>query len=271
MRRLLFALLGVVATALPAADTPRSARAEEVALFKDAMKHGDQDTEHWAYTETTIIKDKKGQVRNETVVRFDPSKPYAEQFMPLKIDGKPPTEGQLRKYRKEGEKRGKQLVHDAEAKAHQPDNHEAQLTIDEGKVVLDLDHPLVVQDEAGRTTFEVQLRAEKGSDLPVEKFQILVQVGKQTRLIERAVFRIREAFRVMLVAKIKAGEASIDFTVVDPNFSPVITSITGNVGASLLFIPVNATLTNHRTDWQRVKAFDERFSVRLAPLQTLGF
>ena len=76
---------------------------------------------------------------------------------------------------------------------------------------------------------------------------------------------------MMLVAKIKAGEASIDFTVIDPNFSPVITSITGNVGASFLFIPVNATLTNHRTDWQRVKAFDERFSVRLAPLQTLGF
>ena len=81
MRRFLFVLtlLGA-ATARCAETSPRPATAQEVALLKDAMKNTDQDTEHWAYTETTAVQDKKGRVRNGTVVRFDPSKPYDERF-----------------------------------------------------------------------------------------------------------------------------------------------------------------------------------------------
>jgi len=272
MRLFLLTCLGLFAAAsgLAAAD-PRPATAEEVALFKEAMKNSDQDKEHWAYTETTVIKDKREKVREETVVRFDPSKPYAEQYTPLKIEGQPPTEKQLKKYRKQGEQRGKKLVQDAAAKAGKPEDKAPQLIINDSKATLDFDHPLVVQDGADRITFELPLLAAKGSDIPVDKFEIRVQVGKPARQVERAMFRIRESFRLKVVAKIKSGEASAEFTVVDPNFGPVITSITGNIGASLLFIPVQATLSNTRTDWQRVKAFDERFSVKLAPLQVLGF
>ena len=40
---------------------------------------------------------------------------------------------------------------------------------------------------------------------------------------------------------------------------------------AILLIPLNATITCERADVRRVKAYDERFSVTLAPLQTLGF
>ena len=55
----------------------------------------------------------------------------------------------------------------------------------------------------------------------------------------------------------------------DPAYPPVISSITGNLGLSILFIPVDATFANTRTEWKRVKAYDERFSVKLGPMQFL--
>lgn len=274
MRRFFAVLLlfaTVVASAFAAQPAARAASAEEVALLKDAMKGSAQDTEHWAYTETMIIRDKKGMIHDENVVRFDPSKPYAEQYTPLKIDGKPPTERQLRKYRKEGEKRGKKLHKEAEARAKKNPNDPPQLSIDDEKAVLDLEHSLVTKEENGRITLEIPLRAEKGSEFPIERFEILVQVDKSSRQVERVWFRIKESFRMALVAKIKKGEATIDFTVVDPNFGPVMTSLAGDFGVSFFFIPFNATVSNTRTEWQRVQAYDERFSVKMAPLQLLGF
>ena len=110
MRFFLSLILATAAAALPAEEL-RPATPDEVKLFKDAIKNTQQDTEHWAYTETTIKQigiSKKPE--GETIVRFDPSKPWAEQYTPLKIEGKVPTEKQLRQYRERGEKRGKAIM-----------------------------------------------------------------------------------------------------------------------------------------------------------------
>ena len=271
MRRVLLICLGLyaAATAFAAADL-RPATPDEVALFKDAMKNSSQDTEHWAYTETTTVRtnQEKDDPREETVVRFDPSKPYAEQFTPLKIGGKPPSERELKKYRKKGEERGKKLMRRAEK--GDAEKREPRLTINNSKARLDLEHPQVAAETADRITFEVPLISEKG-DIPVEKFQIRAEVDRSARQIRRAHFLIREAFRMKLVAKIKSGEATLDFAVMDPEFGPVITTMVGNFGASFLFIPVKGTFTNNRTEWKRVKAFDEGFNVKLGPLQFPGF
>jgi hypothetical protein len=266
MRRFLFACLGLMAAASQAATDPRPATPEEIALFKQAMANSAQDTEHWAYTETRILRDKKGKVRDELVVRFDPSRPYEEQYTPIRIDGKEPSEKQKKKYRKQGEDRKrKREKRAAAAKSEGPQFH-----LDDAKAKLGIDQPLVVADEAGRITFEVPLISEE-KDIPVEKFEILVHVRKEKPLVERAVFRLRESFRLTLVAKIRSGEASVDFTEIDPQFAPVVTNISGNFGVSLLFIPFDGTVTNTRADLKRVKAFDERFSVRLGPLEMLDF
>jgi len=267
----LLAFAVVVASAVAVEPVLRPASPAEIALLKEAMKDSAQDTEHWAYTETTIIRDKKGTMRDESVVRFDPSKPYAEQYTPLKIDGQPPTERQLKKYRKEGEKRGRQLRKAAESQEKRNPEDPPHLSINDDKAVLDLARSSVVQEEADRMTLEIPLRAEKGSAFPVEKFEILVQVGKSSRQVERVWFRVKESFRLALVAKVRKGEAMIDFTRVDPNFGPVMTSLTGDFGVSFFFIPFNATVSNTHTEWRRVQAYDERFSVKMAPLQLLGF
>jgi hypothetical protein len=271
MRRLLFPLvLLVAAVGLRAEeDPPRPASADEIALFREALKNSQQDVEHWAYTETTVIHASKGRARGETVVRFDPSKPYAEQFTPLKVDGKPPSEKQLKEYRKRGEKRGEKVARAAEA-VRNPGGQPPQMRIGRDRVTFDPEHPLFVHQEGDRITFEVPVQGRQ-KDLPVEKLQFLVVVNQPARLVESATLRVRESFRVKLVAKVKAGEARLVFTVVDPKFGPVLTAMTGNFGLSVFFVPLNATISNTRTDWQRVKAYDERLQVKLGPLQLLDF
>lgn len=272
MRYLLFALTLLGAAAgLRAEDQPRPPTAAELALFKDAMQNSAQDTEHWAYTESTLMKVSKGQQKGETVVRFDPSKPYAEQLTPLLIEGKPPSEKQLKDYRRRGERRGERVARAAEA-ARDPTRPppQPQLRVSGRNMTLDLEHPLVGQVGATRVAYEVPLKGNN-KDIPVDKFEILVLVSRQSRLVEHVTLRLRESFRVKLIAKVKAGEALMEFTVVDPKFAPVITSMTGNLSGSLMFIPVNATYTRTRAEWQRVKSFDERLKVRLGPLQFPDF
>ena len=265
---LLLAVLAIVPV-LRADAGARPATPEEVVLFKEAMKNSSQDTEHWAYTETTTVRVNQGEPEVDTVVRFDPSKPYAEQFTPLQIGGKPPSEKELKKYRKKGEERGRKLARKTEQRAS-AESKEPQIMINDSKAKLDLEHPVVVAEDPARITFQVPLVASKGG-LPVEKFEIRAEVDRAARQIKHAYFNIRGAFRMKLIAKIKSGEASMDFTVVDPEFTPVITKMTGEFAASFMLIPVKATFTNTRAEWKRVKAFDEGFNVKLAPLQFPGF
>ncbi|MSU47139.1 MAG: hypothetical protein EXS42_08475 [Lacunisphaera sp.] len=151
-----------------------------------------------------------------------------------------------------------------------PGSQPPQLRVSGQNLTLDLEHPRVGYVQESRIAFEVPLQGNR-RDIPVDKFQILVLVGKETRLVENVTLRLRESFRVKLVAKVEAGEARMDFTVVDPKFAPMITAMTGNFNVSVLFIPVDATFTRTRTDWQRVKSFDERLKVKLGPLQFLDF
>jgi hypothetical protein len=270
MRRL-FLSLTILAT-LPglvrAGDAPQPATTDEAALFQEAVQSSKQDTEHWAYTETTVVKASKGGPNGETVVRFDPSKPYAEQFTPLKVEGQPPTERQLKKYRERGERRGERVARAAAATT--PGSAPPSLHIGGTRVSLDVQHPQVVEAGETQVIFEVPLLGAN-NDIPVDKFEVRVVVGRASRQVEHVVLRIRESFRVKLVAKVKAGEVHIDFAVTDPKFGPVPTSITGDIAVSLLFIPVSAEFNNTRTDWKRVKSYNERLQVKLGPLEVLDF
>ena len=237
----------------------------ELALFREALKNAEQDQDHWAYTETVVIRDKDGKIEDETILRYDPSKPDEEQYTPLKIDGKEPTERQLRKYREKGIDRGKAAARRAKdgGKAKKDDDIN-------GSLRLDLDHPLVRETSETQVSYEIPLEGKK-SPVPAEKVKIVAEVDRSTRRLARARMQVLDSFRVKAIAKVKRGDMRAAFTVIDPAFPSVMTHIEGDVGASIPLIPVTASVTCERTDVRRVKAFDERFSVTLAPLQTFGF
>jgi hypothetical protein len=267
MRRFLSCLLAsLLAAHVWAGEVSlRPPTADELALFREALKNAEQDQDHWAYTETVTIRDKRGLMQDETILRYDPSKPYEEQYTPLKIDGKEPTKRQLKKYRQKGLERGKAAARRAKDGAKGKKDGDM-----DGSMRLDVDHPVVREANEARVIYEIPIEGKK-SPVPADKVKIVAEIDRAARRLTYARMRILDSFRVKAIAKVKRGDMRADFTVVDAAFPSVMTHIEGDVGASILLIPVNATVTCERADVRRVKAFDERFSVTLAPLETFGF
>ena len=267
----LFALLLLIATCLRAVDaTPPVTDTAVPPLLLDALTKLSQDFDRWAYTETRVSTDPRGKPKGETIVRFDPSKPYAEQYMPLKIDGQPPTERQVSNYQKRGERRGDRLIRE-EAAGKSPGPDLPRFRFEGDNTAIDLGHATIVSETQTSVTFNVPLRNDGRGTLPVEKLELLARVNKEQRAFENVSLRVREAFRVKLLLKVKGGTANVDFAVVDPKFMPVVTSVAGEGAASILFFQFGGSFELKRTDIRRVKPYSERFGVKIGPLKALDF
>ena len=118
---LLLSIIAVAPARLPAAESepvpavaadpdapplpPGARRATwgEVAIINDSLYKVAESLSRWAYTEHRVVRDGKGRVKSEQVIRFDPSKPFPEQWTPVQINGKPPSSRDESKYRRRGE------------------------------------------------------------------------------------------------------------------------------------------------------------------------
>jgi hypothetical protein len=240
-----------------------SARAEIPPLLQDAVKNLSMDAARWAYTELAVQKDDKGKTKSETLVRFDPSKPYAEQYTPLKIDGKAPTDSQLRKYRRMGEKRGERLD-----KIERDGVSPSRKTLGE---LMDLDRATVAEENAQTVTYEVPLKKEGNDRLPPEKFRVLARVSKELRAFETVSATLRAPLREKLVVKVSEGEGRIEFKTVDPKHPPQLTAVRGSGSGSILFVPIGRRYEMSREDFKRVKPYGDRFDVQIGQLKALDF
>ena len=260
----------VLAVWAQAQAVPAEAEGGIPPLLFDALAKMAQDFDRWAFTETVMTTDEHGVAKPETVVRFDPSRPYAEQYQPLLIKGKPPTERQLKDYRRRGEKRGEKFAKE-EAEGKTPASQLPRFGINGGTASIDLAHATVVAETAEAVTYEVPLRNDGHGTIPVEKFQLMARVNKQGRAFENVALKVRSAFRVKLVVKVKTGEASIDFVRVDPAHHPVPVGISGDATATVLFMKFGGGFDLKRTDFKRVKPYSERFGVKIGPMKALDF
>jgi hypothetical protein len=190
-------------------------------------------------------------VKDETVVRYDPSQPYDVQWTPLKVDGKEPTERQIKKLREEHTKR-----------------RQSRRTLGE---LLDLAQATVVEETAATVTYEVPLVKSDNMRLPPDKFRVTARVNREQQAFENVAVRLREAFRLMMVLKLNAGEGDMDFTSIDPKYAPPITALRANGEGSILFVPVGGNYSSTRTDFKRVTPYSERFKVKLAPMKFLDY
>jgi hypothetical protein len=252
----------VRAAAAPAhapASGPRPATPDEIALLTEALEKTARDMRRWAYTESQLFKDDKGKVKTDTVVRYDPSKPYPEQYTPITINGKPPTASDLEKYRKRGER--------AQKVAENPAS-DRRKSLGE---VLDLPGARVVSTTGSAAVFEVPLKKEGNDRFPPEKFEVLIRVDRVARALENIAVRLKGAFRSKLVLKVKSGEGTLDFASADPKHPPALTAIKGDASASILFFNVGGELALKRTELKHVKPYDERFEVQIGNLRAIDF
>ncbi len=241
------------------------AHAAVPALLQEAIAKLGKDTDRWAYTQTTIQKDDKGKPKSEIVMRFDPSKPYAEQYQVLKIDGKEPSESQVRKYRRMGEKRGER-IDKAEATGVEPPAERKSL----GEL-MDLERATVLTEDDKVVTYEVPLRKEGNSRFPPEKFTVTARINKEQKAFENVSAKLRAPIREKLIVKISSGEGQIDFKTVDPKHPPQFSEIKGTGSGSILFVPVGRTYEMRREDYKRVKPYGDRFDVQIGTLKALDF
>jgi hypothetical protein len=232
-------------------------------LLDDAVQKVARDTDRWAYTQEVVEKDPKGKTINTAVVRFDPSKPYAEQYAPITIDGKAPSAADLKLYRKKGERRGKSA-----AKQEQEGTNRVNKTVGE---LMDMDHAIIAEEDSQSVTYEVPLKKEGNTRFPPEKFRILARVGKASGAFERIEARLREPMRTALIVKIKSGEASLDFSQIDPKFAPTPVAARGVGSYSILMIPGGRDYEVKRSDFKRVKPYGDNFGVEIGPMKAIDF
>jgi hypothetical protein len=199
----------------------------------------------------------------EAVVRFDPSKPYANQFTPLKVDGQLPSPADLRKYRKQGERRGERIA-EAENEGTTP----PRKTLGE---LMDLERATLVEENPDAASFEVPLKKEGNNRLPPEKFRVMARVSKQSGAFESIVAQLRSPMRAEVIVKIKSGVGRLDFVTVDPRFPPALARISGSGAGSIMFVPVGRTYELNRAEFQRVKPFGDKFQVKMGPLKAIDF
>ena len=255
MPRLPIWILAVLTAAVVRADTP--------VLLAQALQKVADDREHWAYTQTATWRDGKDRVLNTTVLRVDPSKPYAEQFVPLSVNGKPPSISEIQKYRALGERHGRALEK-AEDQGQPPPGRSLGDLVELGRAT-------VAAEDAATVTYEVPLRADNNERFPPDKFQVFILVDKQARALKHVSAHLRAPWRKAMVLNVKSGELDVDFSAVDAKHNPAMTAIRGDGRVSVLFVPLGRSYEQVRGDFKHVRPFDERFGVKIGPIKALDF
>ena len=246
------------------ASAARVATAEELRLLNDVLHQTAGDFHRWAYTERRIMRDDKGRVKSDTLLRYDPSKPYAEQWTPLKVDGREPSARDFAKFRRRGEKAAPAQTRDGAA---EPD-HRQRPSLGE---FINVTKSSIAAETPTHLVFEVPLLKNGNERFPPEKFLVLARLRKDRAQLENVSVRLRESFRAKLLVKVKSGEGSLDFDVVDPKHPPTLVAIEGDAVASILFINIGGSMELKRTDFKHVKPFDERFDVQIGTLKAIDF
>lgn len=226
-----------------------------------------KDIDHWAYTETTRALDATGKQTRETVTRYDPSQPYAEQFTIVSHNGKPPTEQQVKGARQRGVARGERL----ERPGGQENDAQPRVILNGSPALADLEHATVVEETAQSVTYAVPMRAEGGKGFPVEKFSTHVRVNKTERAFEHVAIRLSAPVRMKVVAKMHQADFSIDFTTVDPKFSRAGTLFKDHAVISVFFRKREGGHESMRSDFKRVTPYRDRFGVKIGPMRTIDF
>lgn len=208
---------------------------EQRALFADALGKLGADEDRWAYTETSRGLDDK----RMTVVRVDPSRPGAERCTLLKIDGKPPSAADTRRWREEGR-----------------DSSAALGELPPIAQIVELDDVRVASVERTATVFELALRG--GGPFPSEKFSARFRVNDAQRGFEDFSVKLRESLGVATGVKVTEAGLEVRFQTLDPAHppQPVLLKAGGAVRV-LLLVKFGRTFEATRSDFRRVEHYRE--------------
>jgi len=231
-----------------------------------------ENQQRWAYTQTTSSPRADGATAPESVVRTDPSQPYDQQSVPLVINGQPPTEKQRLDWAKQSEKQAQRRLKAVEAQAAPDRDQDFRLRVLNREVRPWLDAATVIAEDDLSVTYDIPLQELGGRDAPrVDDHQLTARVSKTRREFVHVTIRQTKLIQVR-AGKNYDGLTEIDFAAPDPQYPSVPTRLTFTMTNKPLLSPAHViSRRSERKDFKRVIPFDERFNVKLAPLNLLEF
>jgi hypothetical protein len=228
----------------------------------------------WAYTETHFGRGVEGQPSEaRAIFRFDPSRPYTEQFVPVKLNGQPPLEKILKLWQKRGDELAKRRQ-EPEVNGKSPGDRAEGffLQIYNQMVTPLLERAVVLSEDETGTSYDVPMRKVGSPEGELfDAFQLIARVSKSRQQFEHVTIRLRAPLHIV-AGKYSAGLIEIEFGSPDPKFPTVPVKITSQTTNKPLFGKAN---TSHdvaeRTDWKHVTPYDERFGIKIGPLRAIEF
>lgn len=262
MRRpFLLLALGIVSALSLSAAVPEP--------LDEAFQKLARDNGSWAYTEVSVSVDSNGKKSAETIIAFDPSKPFPEQYTPVSISGKPPTENQRGYYRWLGEERERRL----ERQVNSARDELLRLNVSGRWIVVDLEHATATQETDTTLFYDVPLLPDDTSPnaLPADKFRLQARVHKADRVFEQAELSLREPLKIGKLTKLRALSQVFGFARVTEEFSPALATLHSETTGAVLFFGRRQVRDLTRRDFRHVTPYHSRFDVKIGPMRSIDF
>jgi hypothetical protein len=184
--------LSLIAVAAWLVFAPQASRADAPTALAAAIDRWAAERDHWAFTQT--VREYDGdKLKEQRIERFDPSRPDAERWTLLQIDGRAPTEREISAFRARKGARKKHAV-------RTPGD-----LIDFGAVTVDAENDSEIR-------YLVPLRSDISLFVPTEKFVVEVTINKRTQAIEHVSVGLRAPVRIALgIARVSVVNFELDF------------------------------------------------------------
>jgi hypothetical protein len=226
LNRWVLALGVLLAVASAAADVPDYVRAA-LGKFSPEVPAG------WAYTLTTVRNEDK-----RATARFDPTKPPADQWTLLDLNGRAPTAKESAQY--------------VRARAGGGNAAAAQGTFQKGDI--DPASITLIREDADRGEFSCGFRAEAtGADKMLGHLNLRLTVNKRQPHVEKFVLELKEPYSPVLGVKMRELLVQMSFTApaADRPSLPAVNS--SHFLGRIFFIGMEENLTLTYTDLVRVQ------------------
>lgn len=224
----------------------------------------------WAYLETHAGIDRDGQRRNESILRIDPSQPYAQQVVPVKVNGQAATEKQIKDWAAHNDAIARQRTEKAISENTAAEKEEYRLHVGNKEVTPLLDRAKVVAEDNVTVTYEVPMRVAGRADAPLfDTYRLTARVSKVQRQFEHVTLRQLKSYKIV-AGTYSDGLIEIDFAQPDPRFPAVpVTRTFSQTNKPLFGKPNHWHDVTECTELRHVTPYDERFGVKVGPLRIL--
>lgn len=254
-------------------SAPSDTRADQPLVWS-AFQTFLEAQQRFAYEETHSAYRPDGSLAAQSVVRVDPSQPPAQQSVPVMLNGKPPTEKELKDWAKGNEaaakRRLKLTTNHAIAEATR--DQDFRIRVLNREVTPVFAAAAILTETDTNITYTIPLRELGGPDAAaVTDYELKVQVNRARRVFERAILRQTKMVRIV-GGRNYDGVVDVEFSAPDADYVPIPVRLSTSLANKPLFGPLHTRTSRvDRKDFRRVTPYEERFQVKLAPLQLIEF